>query len=320
MASISNRSAFTVKLTQALTKQNRSIFAQRRLKPEDVLPERRKSAAVLGGEANVERFVSRAATQLGAPVQPVKQHFKLLTELLPGTVQERLAVEGLCPARCASTSNSPPRKAPPSSTAPDQFAVMVVDALVAVIEVAQCRLAALVAPEVESLDEVMHQFVAHHDQFLNLGSDLGDPLRSHGHAVADGHGDAVGRDLVLREQFALEPARYRVALEEGFDQRTQGLVRDFLQVRDPLGAQRVGRPGELVVGQHRLHQSLVLLQPHAPPQPTLDVEPALGSGLGGHRVSFPWWKYGARRASATSSKVSENRKYPLAAHRRLFGF
>lgn len=76
-------------------KQNRSIFAQRRLKPEDVLPEWRKSAAVLGGEADVERFVSRAATQLGAPLQPVKQHFKLLTEHLPGTVQERLAAEGL---------------------------------------------------------------------------------------------------------------------------------------------------------------------------------------------------------------------------------
>lgn len=76
-------------------KQNRSIFAQRRLKPEDVLPEWRKSAAVLGGEADVERFVSRAATQLGAPLQPVKQHFKLLTQHLPGTVQERLAVEGL---------------------------------------------------------------------------------------------------------------------------------------------------------------------------------------------------------------------------------
>lgn len=76
-------------------KQNRSIFAQRRLKPEDVLPEWRKSAAVLGGEADVERFVSRAAAQLGAPLQPVKQHFKLLTEHLPGTVQERLVAEGL---------------------------------------------------------------------------------------------------------------------------------------------------------------------------------------------------------------------------------
>ncbi|MBB5204104.1 superfamily II DNA or RNA helicase [Inhella inkyongensis] len=76
-------------------KQNRSIFAQRRLKPEDVLPEWRKSATVLGGEAEVERFVSRAAAQLGAPLQPVKQHFKLLTEHLPPAVRERLAAEGL---------------------------------------------------------------------------------------------------------------------------------------------------------------------------------------------------------------------------------
>jgi len=76
-------------------KQNRSIFAQRRLKPEDVLPEWRKSAAVLGGEAEVERFVGRAAAQLGAPLQPVKQHFKLLTQHLPPAVRERLAAEGL---------------------------------------------------------------------------------------------------------------------------------------------------------------------------------------------------------------------------------
>lgn len=76
-------------------KQNRSIFAQRRLKPEDVLPEWRKSTAMLGGEAEVERFVSRAAAQLGAPLQPVKQHFKLLTEHLPAAVRERLAAEGL---------------------------------------------------------------------------------------------------------------------------------------------------------------------------------------------------------------------------------
>lgn len=76
-------------------KQNRSIFAQRRLRPEDVLPEWRKSAAALGGEADVERFVSRATVQLGAPLQPVKQHFKLLTEHLPAAVRERLAAEGM---------------------------------------------------------------------------------------------------------------------------------------------------------------------------------------------------------------------------------
>jgi len=75
--------------------QNRSIFAQRRLKPEDVLPEWRKSTAVLGGEAEVERFVTRAASQLDAPLQPVAQHFKLFTEHLPPGVRERLAAEGL---------------------------------------------------------------------------------------------------------------------------------------------------------------------------------------------------------------------------------
>lgn len=76
-------------------KQNRSVFAQRRLKPDDVLPEWRKSAAVLGGEADVERFVTRACSQLGAPLQPVRQHFKLLADHLPAAVQERLAAESL---------------------------------------------------------------------------------------------------------------------------------------------------------------------------------------------------------------------------------
>ncbi|WP_205191493.1 helicase-related protein [Burkholderia sp. LMG 13014] len=76
-------------------KQSRSIFAQRRLRPEDVLPEWQKTAAVLGGEADVARFVSRAASQLGAPLQPVNDHFKLLIEHLPVSIRERLTVEGL---------------------------------------------------------------------------------------------------------------------------------------------------------------------------------------------------------------------------------
>jgi superfamily II DNA or RNA helicase len=76
-------------------RQNRSIFAQRRLKPEDVLPEWQKSAALLGGEDEVARFVRRAASQLGAPLQAVGQHHKLLTQHLPTAVQERLAAEGL---------------------------------------------------------------------------------------------------------------------------------------------------------------------------------------------------------------------------------
>ena len=36
---------------------SRTIFAQRRLRPDDVLPEWHKAVAVLGGEEDVRRFV-----------------------------------------------------------------------------------------------------------------------------------------------------------------------------------------------------------------------------------------------------------------------
>lgn len=79
--------------------RNRTLFAQRRLKPEDVLPEWRKTLAVLGGEADVERFVKRAAQQLGAPLEETTQagaaHWKLHAASLPAAVRERLEGEGL---------------------------------------------------------------------------------------------------------------------------------------------------------------------------------------------------------------------------------
>ncbi|TCO81276.1 SNF2 domain-containing protein [Plasticicumulans lactativorans] len=79
--------------------KNRTLFAQRRLKPEDVLPEWRKTLAVLGGEAEVERFVRRAATQLGAPLEATTRagvtHWKLHASGLPAAVRERLVGEGL---------------------------------------------------------------------------------------------------------------------------------------------------------------------------------------------------------------------------------
>lgn len=75
--------------------RNRTIFAQRRLRPADVLPEWQKSAAVLGGEEDVERFVSRAAAKLGAALERTRGHYKLLTDHLPDTVRERLAADGL---------------------------------------------------------------------------------------------------------------------------------------------------------------------------------------------------------------------------------
>lgn len=75
--------------------KNRSIFAQRRLKPDDVLPEWRKSAAVLGDEADVQRFVTKAMTKLGAGLEPYKGHFKAPLDALPASLKERLAAEGL---------------------------------------------------------------------------------------------------------------------------------------------------------------------------------------------------------------------------------
>lgn len=74
--------------------RNRSIFAQRRLKPDDVLPEWRKSAAVLGDEADVQRFVTKAMTKLGAGLEPYKGHFKAPLIALPPSLKERLAAEG----------------------------------------------------------------------------------------------------------------------------------------------------------------------------------------------------------------------------------
>jgi superfamily II DNA or RNA helicase len=75
--------------------KNRSIFAQRRLKPDDVLPEWRKSAAALGNEDDVQRFVSRAMSKLGAGLEPFKNHYKAPLDALPNALKERLAAEGL---------------------------------------------------------------------------------------------------------------------------------------------------------------------------------------------------------------------------------
>ena len=80
--------------------RNRTLFAQRRLKPEDVLPEWRKTLAVLGGEDDVERFVCRAATRLGAPLEGVTNataaHWKLhIGSLHAAALRERLGGEAL---------------------------------------------------------------------------------------------------------------------------------------------------------------------------------------------------------------------------------
>ncbi|WP_069353656.1 helicase-related protein [Burkholderia cenocepacia] len=80
-------------------KKNRTVFAQRRLKPEDVLPEWKKSLAVLGGNEDVKRFTGRALARLGGALEPIgdfgRKGFKVPLDALPEDVRERLEAEGL---------------------------------------------------------------------------------------------------------------------------------------------------------------------------------------------------------------------------------
>lgn len=76
-------------------KANRTIFAQRRLRPEDVLPEWNKSLAAIGGRDDVKRFTDRALTRFGAGLEELRRGFKAPTASLPEEVRERLEAEGL---------------------------------------------------------------------------------------------------------------------------------------------------------------------------------------------------------------------------------
>jgi superfamily II DNA or RNA helicase len=82
-----------------IAKKNRTVFAQRRLKPEEVLPEWKKSVAALGGKEDVQRFTGRALARLGGGLEPVgssgRRGFKTPLAALPEDVRERLDAEGL---------------------------------------------------------------------------------------------------------------------------------------------------------------------------------------------------------------------------------
>lgn len=77
-------------------RQSRTIFNQRSLKPEEVLPEWNKAVAVLGGEEDVRRFVATACERLRAPLQPIAPgRFRLPVEHLPVPVLEQMEAAGL---------------------------------------------------------------------------------------------------------------------------------------------------------------------------------------------------------------------------------
>lgn len=80
-------------------KRYRTLFAQQRLKPEEVLPEWHKAYAVLGTEQDVERFVTSACERLGAPLVPKGGAWHAPLQHLPATLRERLEGEGLLDLR-----------------------------------------------------------------------------------------------------------------------------------------------------------------------------------------------------------------------------
>ena len=77
-------------------KANRTVFAQRRIRPDEVLPEWQKEQQALGTQADVQRFVHSACARLNAPLENArKEQFRLLPQHLPETLRARLADEGI---------------------------------------------------------------------------------------------------------------------------------------------------------------------------------------------------------------------------------
>lgn len=71
-------------------RRTRTVFAQQRLKPEDVLPEWEKTLSVLGGEEDVVRFVRLCAQRLRAPLTQYDGYSRIPATHLPKPLQDRL--------------------------------------------------------------------------------------------------------------------------------------------------------------------------------------------------------------------------------------
>jgi Superfamily II DNA/RNA helicases, SNF2 family len=77
-------------------KANRTVFAQRRIRPDEVLPEWQKQQDALGTHADVQRFLHSACARLNTPLEPTRnQQFRFLPQHLPEALRLRLADEGI---------------------------------------------------------------------------------------------------------------------------------------------------------------------------------------------------------------------------------
>ena len=78
-------------------KANRTVFAQRRIRPNEVLPEWHKQQQALGTLADVQRFLQSACVRLGAPLEGTRRphQMRLLPQHMPEALRLRLSDEGL---------------------------------------------------------------------------------------------------------------------------------------------------------------------------------------------------------------------------------
>ncbi|MEN9661754.1 MAG: hypothetical protein RL324_703 [Verrucomicrobiota bacterium] len=76
-------------------KANRTVFAQRRIKPEEVLPSWRQQLDLIGDESTIARFVQNACARLSAPLEPSRKAWRFLPSHLPAALKERLAEAGI---------------------------------------------------------------------------------------------------------------------------------------------------------------------------------------------------------------------------------
>ncbi len=89
---------FDTKWTNAAEKmkKNRTVFAQRRIHPDEVLPEWKKSLAALGTSEDVERFTQRSLAYLNCrPEKLVSRAYKVPLLAMPIDLRERLELEGM---------------------------------------------------------------------------------------------------------------------------------------------------------------------------------------------------------------------------------
>jgi superfamily II DNA or RNA helicase len=87
----------------------RTLFAQRRLQPKDVLVEWEKSNQAIGSTDEAFQFVQDACNRMQAPMERTNSGHMLPTEYLPNALKERLIIKGL-PSNPVLTSRFPPKK------------------------------------------------------------------------------------------------------------------------------------------------------------------------------------------------------------------